>query len=177
MAIAGNFQLSPDRYRERGYSLLPGGPGVAVRRGRCEQLAHLRQGGPHHARARQHGAGCARSVRPLLAGRSAGDLVEADALHLSRRDLGYVGFVQADYEPVQGLHLGRREKRWTSVTRSGPGDLLGIDQPPRPGAGEPRFGGWLTADWFFLPHCELRIDAIVRQDDPFTLLSQLHVFL
>jgi hypothetical protein len=158
MAIAGNYQVSPDRYRERGYSLyLEALASRSVAAGASSLLAFskadritLEQGSTARG---AHGAFARFAPAPPLA-----ILVEADALHLSRRDLGYVGFIQAGYQ--------RR-----------PGDSLGIDRPRRPGAGEPRFGGWLTADWFFLPHCELRVDAIVRQDDPFTLLSQLHVFL
>jgi len=43
--------------------------------------------------------------------------------------------------------------------------------------GKPQFGVWGTVDWFFLPHCEFRADAYKRQQDDFTILGQLHVFL
>ena len=43
--------------------------------------------------------------------------------------------------------------------------------------GKAQFGVWGTVDWFFLPHCELRADAYSRQQDDFTILGQLHVFL
>ena len=177
MAIAGNYQVSPDRYRERGYSLyLEALASRSVAAGVSSLLAFskadritLEQGSTARG---AHGAFARFAPAPPLA-----ILVEADALHLSRRDLGYVGFIQADYEPVQGLHFSATGEVADLGYQRRPGDSLGIDRPRRPGAGEPRFGGWLTADWFFLPHCELRVDAIVRQDDPFTLLSQLHVFL
>lgn len=176
MAIAGNYQVRPDRYRERGYALylealasrsVAAGVSSLLTFSKADRVT-LEQGstarGAHGAFARFAPAA------PLAI------LVEADALHLSRRDLGYVGFLQADYEPVQGLHFGATAEV-LDLGYQRPGDLLVIDQRRRPGAGRPRFGGWLTVDWFFLPHCELRVDAIVRQDDPFTLLSQLHVFL
>jgi hypothetical protein len=46
-----------------------------------------------------------------------------------------------------------------------------------PGNGKPRFGGWATIDWFFLPNFEARFDAIVRQEADVWLLGQLHVYL
>ena len=89
----------------------------------------------------------------------------------SRHDPGYAGFLQADYEPVQGLHFDAT------------GEVLdeGYEQSTlqakSPGFGQPRFGGWLSAFWFFLPHFEARLDGVVRQKDSFELLAQLHVYL
>jgi hypothetical protein len=43
------------------------------------------------------------------------------------------------------------------------------------GLGKPQFGAWISAQWFFLPHLDIRVDAIVRSE--FTLLTQFHAFL
>ncbi|MCC6897997.1 MAG: hypothetical protein IT377_03425 [Polyangiaceae bacterium] len=173
MAIAGNYQLTPDRYRERGYSLYLEGfasSSLAVGASHLFTVAQadrlsLEQGetlrGAHGLFARWS------PLRPLVV------MAEANGLKSSRRDLGYVGFVQADYELTQGLHLGATGEALDAgrVRQTGP------DQAKIPGAGEPRFGGWLTTTWYFLPHCDLRVDAIARQNADFMLMSQLHVFL
>ena len=99
-------------------------------------------------------------------------LFEADVLFRTNTDAGYVGFLQADYEPIQGLHL--------MLT----GELLdeGLSTesdavPIGPGNGEPRFGGWASIDWFFFRQFEARVDFIQRQNDPFTILGQVHFYL
>ncbi len=98
-------------------------------------------------------------------------LAEGDALIKSRHDLGYVGFLQADYEPVQGLHFVATGEVLDEGFEPGLGALRA------PGFGKPRFGGWLSVFWFFLPHLEARLDGVVRQNDSFELLTQLHVYL
>jgi hypothetical protein len=44
--------------------------------------------------------------------------------------------------------------------------------------------GWLTLDWFFLPHSDLRVDGIYQtlpsslgNSQALTLLAQLHTYL
>jgi len=170
MAILGNYQVNPDKYRQRGYSLyaeyLVGsqtGVGVSsmVTKAKKDRITleedPLRQA---------HGV----YVRSALTE----DLVllaEADALFTSDHDAGYVGFAQADYEIIRGLHLMATGE----VQDRGYDQLLG--GPKTKGNGKPQFGVWGTVDWFFLPHCEFRADAYSRQQDDFTILGQLHVFL
>lgn len=174
MGIAGNYQIQSD-YRERGYSgyveaSLGSGLATGVSslitvadkdRVTLEQTKTTR--GAHGAFARM------KLVEPLVL------LAEGDALTMSRRELGYVGFLQADFEVTQGLHL------------IGTGELLdnGYRKPPAgaadvarlPGAGKPRFGGWASVDWFFLPQLELRLDLMGRQDGGGAALAQLHAYL
>lgn len=177
MAIAGNYQVNPDKYRERGYSAtvevlaaksVAAGVSSLVTvaqadRVSLEQAKTLR--GAHGVFARFA------PTQPVVV------LLEADALHATRRDLGYVGFAQLDYELVQGLHVGGTGEALDIGYEKTAGSIAGIDTPRTVGVGKPRFGGWLTADWFFLPHCDLRVDAILRQESAFSLLAQLHVFL
>lgn len=168
MAVVGNYQLYPDRYRERGYSLSLEylvGPELAV--GASSLLAWANQDRFTQAR---------RALRHAhsLHGRTALSrrwvlLAELDLLKQAGRAAGYVGWVQADYEPLRGLHV--------LLT----GELL--DQGQRgsgettPGNGEPRTGVWASVAGYWLSHIELRLDALKRRDAPFSVQAQLHLFL
>jgi hypothetical protein len=169
MGIAGNYQINPDKFRERGYSLylealasddLALGVSSLLTSAQSDRLFLDEETTVRQAHGVLARAALTREVVVLF---------EGDALLRSRRDTGYVGFLQADLEFVQGLHFMLTGEVLDIGTQSG--------AQPSPGQGEPRLGGWISVDWFFLPHMEARIDAIIRQEDPFTLLSQLHVFL
>lgn len=170
MAIAGNYQVHPSRFRERGYSLYfeyliapRTGVGVSSFVTSAERDRVIPE--PGRMLRQAHGL----FTRATLTD-SVVLLAELDALKRSFADLGYVGFAQLDWEAVQGLHL------------MATGEVLdaGYEQsanPQRvPGAGRPQLGGWGSLDWFFLPHCELRLDAVERQNGDFTMLGQFHVF-
>jgi hypothetical protein len=173
MAILGNYQVSPDEFRERGYSfyveILAGSRaafGVSslytyAKRDRLSFETNVARGA--------HGV----STRVAI-GEPIALLGEMDLLTNSTLDLGYVGFLQGDYEIVQGLHgLLTGEVHDHGYPKNGE-----TTNPPAlksPGIGQPEFGAWISAAWFFLPHMDLRVDAIVRGD--FTLLTQFHAFL
>ncbi|HEY6881878.1 MAG TPA: hypothetical protein VI299_27810 [Polyangiales bacterium] len=174
MAIAGNYQLRPDRYRERGYSgfaeyaflpaLAVGASSLITSahadRTSFEQLKTLR--GVHGAFLR------ARVVKPVVV------LAEFDVMHSSRRALGYTGFVQVDYEPLQGLHvMCTAELLDQGKPDAGPG----LPITAVAGAGQVRPGGWFTLDWFFYSQLDLRVDVIARQDAGAYVLAQLHTYL
>jgi hypothetical protein len=177
MAIAGNYQVNPDMYRERGYSAYvetlvtePFATGISSLL--TTSAAEIDTLEPERGVRGAHGLFSRITVAPPLA-----VFVEANALHRSRRELGYVGFLQVDYEPVQGLHLGATGEVLDGGYRQLENPITGLDVDRVPGFGEPRFGGWLTVDWFFLPQLEARLDAVFRQQDPLTLLAQLHAYL
>ena len=86
-------------------------------------------------------------------------------------DAGYVGFLQADYELVQGLHVIATGELLDE------GQAISTTAPATPGSGEPRFGVWGSLDWFFFRQFEARVDFIQRQNDPFTILGQVHFYL
>jgi len=174
MGIAGNYQIRPDAYRERGYSgytelLLR--EGLAVGASSKLTLAQEDRYTLTHAKTAwgAHGAFArVKLLEPLVL------LTEADVLDTGRRKLGYVGNLGLDYEPVQGLHLGATGE----VLDQGYADASRQARIARsPGDGKPRFGGWGTVDWFALPHVELRIDAIARQSSDVWFLGQVHVYL
>jgi hypothetical protein len=170
MGIAGNFQTSPDAYRERGYSgyieraIMPTlAVGVSSLTTYSKRDPRLFKAGTRMA----HGLfGRWNPTEKLVL------MAEGDGVFFlpssgdSRK--GFAGMLQADVEVVQGFHL------------FGTGEVMDLGGP-RSGT---LYGGWLSAAWFFAPHADVRIDAI-EQSVPagpdrllvFTLLSQLHVYL
>lgn len=172
MVILGNYQIGPDEFRERGYSFfveLMAAPRAALgvssnyslaRRDRMTLESNVTRG--------SHGAFTRLTVFDPLA-----VLAEANLILDSSKTLGYVGFIQADYEILQGLH-GILTGELLNAGQSKQDQLAGT--PATKGGGQPAFGAWVSAAWFFLPHLDMRIDAILRPGGP-TLLAQLHAFL
>jgi hypothetical protein len=168
MLSIGNYQLPDDARRQRGYSgyveyllqrrlalgvssfMLVARHEPDVARGG----AYLRQG---HGLTLRYAP-----YEPLVV------LAEVDAIQHTGASLGYVGMASLDLELVQGVHL--------AVT----GECLDRGKPPEgasAGDGTARFGGWLTANWFFFPHLDLRVDLVAREDRSAALLGQLHFYL
>lgn len=171
MAIAGNYQLNPDRFRERGYSgylewMLADWAAVGASSLVTHAQADIVTLEDQSTLRQAHGLFARMAVVPEVV-----VFAEGDALLKSRHDPGYAGFLQADYEPVQGLHF---DATGEVVDEGYESSTL---QAKSPGFGQPRFGGWLSTFWFFLPHFEARLDGVVRQNDSFELLTQLHVYL
>lgn len=172
MAILGNYQINPDMYRERGYSAfleLMAGSRAALgvssfytyaKRDRVSLESNIARGA--------HGVFTRLALADPLA-----LLAEADIMTDSTRSLGYVGFVQADYEVIQGLH-GLVTFEWLDQGYAKSAQMLG--NPRTPGAGQTEVAPWFSADWFFLPHMDVRADFIIRPDN-FEFLGQFHAFL
>jgi hypothetical protein len=168
MAILGNYQMSPDRFRERGYSLYAEylfTPHVAV--GLSSLLTHaaadyVLTGHPENTRQAHGLTGRVAPIKELAI------LAEADVLLSTATTAGYVGMLQADYEVTQGLHF------------IGTGEIVDRGKfpkdPPGVGAGQAQFGGWLSAGWFFFTHFDARVDLVVRQNTPVTLQAQMHYY-
>lgn len=171
MAIAGNYQINPDKYRERGYSFffeLMALDRTAIGLSSLYTYAKTDRSSLEDNVARGAHGGFLRTA----IGDPFALLLEMNLLTNSTTKLGYVGFMQGDYEIVQGLHaIATLEAVNQGLPKSQP------DLAPSPGLGELQLGGWLSAAWFMFPHLDVRIDAIVRQEEPFMLLSQLHVYL
>jgi hypothetical protein len=168
MAVAGNYQIYPDRYRERGYAasaeFLAGptnafGVSSLVTFANEDRFTQTRRAVRH-----AHGVNGRFGMSPELA-----ILAEVDALKDAGRNWGATGLVQLDDEPVRGLH-------WMLT-----GEVL--DQgapekgPPSLGNGEPKVGAWISLDWHFLSHFEARVDFVKRQETPISLQAQFHWFL
>lgn len=169
MGIAGNFQLGPDVYRERGYSafaeltLAPSayiGLSSLVTTAGADAMLGTSVATLRHA----HGLFARYAPTEALA-----LLAEVDFLAWVARPqldrLGFAALLQADWEPVVGLHL------------------IGLLEAAHAGAQVgPSLGAWASVAWYFAPHCELRVDNLVRRSSAgapatYTLLAQLHFFL
>jgi hypothetical protein len=183
MGIAGNYQSSPDSFRERGYSgflELMIGDTAAFGISSLTTFAKNDRFAPEENRPtmrQAHGLFTRVGVVKELA-----VLAEFDAVDRSRKELGYAGFLQLDFEPAQGLHfIGTLEAANTGYP-SNPqtGELMmgvPVKQKRVPSTGELQLGYWIGAQWFFAPHFDVRVDAIFRKGDPMQVMSQLHVYL
>jgi hypothetical protein len=173
MAIAGNYQINPDLYRERGYSgyieFLTGARSAVGVSSLITEAKRDRITLEDDVLRMVHG--------PFLRAALADPLVlllEGDMLKRSNAELGYVGFVQLDLEAVQGLHFMASGETLDTGYPTGGGPT---GTPRAPGSGKPKVGAWATVNWFFYTHFDVRVDAIMRKAEPFTLLGQLHMYL
>jgi hypothetical protein len=170
MAILGNYQLRPDVFRERGYSgyaEIAAASWLAL--GVSSLVTHAKRDIYKATPMTRHAHGVFARVAPLpqLVLLVEGDFV-AKAITDAKSQLGYAGMLQVDYEPIQGLHVIA-----TAETYHAGGETTAQS-----------WTAWLGADWFFLPHADLRIDA-TRGSIAFgtntissaAYLAQLHVFL
>jgi hypothetical protein len=183
MALLGNYQLNPDQFRERGYAgyvefKAAEWAGVGV----SSMLTYAKADyvDPLHSAntIRQvHGAFARLGPKEWVA-----ILAEADALITTTSgnaistggtSPGFVSTVQVDFEPTQGVHLIATGETWIQS-----GVVL---SPTSPGITAKSFAGWLSAQWFFAPHADVRFDFVAASlmDGPvsFYLLPQFHVYL
>jgi hypothetical protein len=169
MLVIGNFQINPDRYRERGittsveYLLTPtlalGGSGLLTR------AAEDAFTGVDNSVRYAYGVNGRWGMSPKLS-----LLGEFDLLKEKGRSRGYTGFVQADYEPLRGLHFMLTGEVLDQ------GLLEDSDVQPLRGSGAARYGSWISIDWFLATHFELRLDGVMRQDDVFHGQAQAHIY-
>ena len=167
MLIAGNYQISPDAYRERGYSAYAEiAPVSSAAFGVSSLVTHAARDlvlwVPNTRQA--HGVFARWApVHPLVLLGEA-DLVPQSALSST----GYATMLQADVEPTQGVHLIA-----TGENMKDPGVSAGTS-----------WSGWLGADWFFAPHADARFDFKKESSalgpahlSRTELMLQLHVYL
>jgi hypothetical protein len=170
MGIVGNFQISPDGYRERGYSafgeyaLAPNaylGLSSLVTRAEFDSFNRF-LGRPTVRHA--HGLFVRWAPAPQVALMAEGDFLAWVATPALDR-FGYAAMLQADVEPLQGLHL-------ILIAEAAKGRLnTGTS-----------LGAWGSVAWYPLPHLEVRLDNIVRNSGagkPFVynFVAQFHLFL
>jgi hypothetical protein len=169
MGIAGNYQIGPDDYRERGYSLYAEyvvKPGLAIGVSSLVTRAGRNRLRPDEKNFVRQAHGATARVAP---NREFALLAEVDLLASNGTNtVGHAAMAQADYEPVSGLHfLGTLESQDRGRV-DGTSAVLG--------QGQPMFGGWLSVNWFFLTHLDFRLDLVLRQQSPATFQSQLHFY-
>jgi len=171
MAIAGNYQIHPDSLRQRGYS------GYAE----YDAITHLALGASSlvtHQSADlllrtpvwRHAHGVFARYAPIeeLVLMTETDLLFESQPPPAPNRLGVATDVQVDLEPVQGLHV------------IGTGEILDAYLSQNP----PSYRLWGSLAWFFLPHVDLRFDALWESDalpksrsNADVFLAQLHAYL
>jgi len=177
MGIAGNYLIDDPAYREQGYSgYVEGAFSNAFTLGLSSLVTHADLGLSSIANPFVHDPffGAAddwRQAHGLFSRWHAGGpwvlLAEADLLVQSAsgvaRDWGGTGFLQADFEALQGLHFiftgeGLHQNQVTS------------------------YGAWFSVSWFFFTYAEARIDTTFTEfgvpggghEPSFSVLGQLH---
>jgi hypothetical protein len=170
MGIVGNFQVHPDDYRERGYSLyVEYAPANTIAVGASSQFTRATRDIIYNVTDYRQAHGVFARVSPYqqLVLMAEVDWVYQSLTWNGHRG-GYAGFLQADIEPVQGVHV-----------------MVTGESMDSGSAGEPSsFGAWLSGVWFFAPHMDVRLDGVYQtlrspagNTNVWVWLPQIHVFL
>jgi hypothetical protein len=171
MAIAGNYQLSPDTYRRRGYAGFNEWV-VAPKLGLGVSSMVTYVGTDPDLKTTWSVSG---AHGPFLRWVPLADLTvlaEADLLHRSpgygQITAGGAGMLQLDYEILRGLHGATTTELYK----------------PAESASSNNFRQWVTATWFAYPHLDLRGDAVWASEiygnqrmTSSMFLAQVHVSL
>ncbi len=151
MLIAGNFQVKPDTFRERGYSAYL--EYALLRRlavGASSKITHANTDLilASEAIRQDHGIFARWSPWTPLVLMGEGDLTfssqPATPSFAAINTLGFVGMLQADLEVIQGVHAMGTGELWSQPTDTK----------------YPSVGVWGSVAWFFAPHADVRFDAI-----------------
>ena len=169
-AIAGNYQASPDAFRERGYSgYVEWNPVGRYVVGASSLVTHVAEDVYFRAANTRQAHGLLVRAAPFqpLAVLAEADYVTQAPMGLARWN-GLATMLQLDLEPWQGLHV------------IGTGETYASGQPGTPTS----WGAWGGLGWFVWSHVDVRFDYMHRAEaygmvrvpvDAF--MGQLHVFL
>ncbi|MFI5300717.1 MAG: hypothetical protein ACHREM_21760 [Polyangiales bacterium] len=170
MGILGNYQISPDAYRERGYAgFLELAPIPKLAIGISSLMTYAQKDlnllVPDLRQA--HGVFFRATPFKELVLLGEGDLV-LDRPTGAPNANGFASMVQADVEPIQGLHFIATAESWS----------------PGGASTSASFGAWASVHWFFYSHMDVRFDYVYRDQavGNVTLpvqvaLLQLHAYL
>ncbi len=170
MAILGNFQISPDDFRDRGYSgFVEYAAAQRLAVGASSSITHVAQDVELQSRLWRQAHGLFSRYAPAT---WVALLSEVDFTLFSQppsnNAFGLVAMLQADFEPVQGLHA------------IATGELLDRKLSAYPLS----YSTWGSFAWFFAPHADVRVDAIWEslatvsaRSSVTTLLGQIHLYL
>ena len=170
MAIAGNFEVHPDDFRERGYSgYFEYEPEKTLAVGASSMFTRATRDIDFGVTDYRYCNGLFMRYAPVqqLVVLAEGDSVYQSLTWNGHRG-GYAGFIQADVEPSQGVHL-----------------MLTGETMNSGAAGEvPSFSAWFSMGWFFWSHMDLRVDNIYQvlgspggTTNVLSFLVQLHAYL
>ncbi len=153
MGILGNYQISPDAYRQRGYSgYIEYAPLHTLAVGASSMVTHATLDPTLLTEAIRQNHGLFMRYSPWwpIVLSAEGDVVFTSQpptqLQGAVNKLGFVGLIQGDVEAIQGVHIMA-----TGELQAQPTDN-----------GLPSVSGWASAAWFFAPHADVRLDAILQ---------------
>ncbi|MGZ6071784.1 MAG: hypothetical protein ACXWK8_11240, partial [Myxococcaceae bacterium] len=115
MAIAGNFQVSPDQYRERGvsgYVEAMVAPSVAVGVSGLITRAQIGLGGSVPVLRQAYGGFLRAGIVSTLGILAEGDVVLSQGLGTGVLQTSSVTWTQLDWEPIQGFHVMPAFETW-----------------------------------------------------------------
>ncbi len=170
MAIAGNFQVSPAAYRDRGYAgYFEYALDPTLATGVSSHIVHVERDIQLATPAWRHAHGAfARWTSPWkpLVVMAEGDYILVS--QPSRNQGGVAAMMQLDFEPFQGIH--------GIIT----GELLNERMTANPTS----YGLWTGVQWFFAPHVDVRFDGVFQEIAAgggrvgvTSLIGQIHAFL
>jgi hypothetical protein len=170
LLIAGNYAVSPDHFRSRGYAAFAEYavlPTAAI--GVSSMITHAKLDIVYLTPAFRHAHGAFfrySPIEPVVLG-GEWDLLFVSQPTPDTNTWGGAGMLTADVEPLQGLHVGST-----------------YELDARDFGGPKSRAYWLSAWWFFLPHADARIDFVGQSlgtpagaAKAFTLVTQVHVYL
>ncbi|MFO0694089.1 MAG: hypothetical protein U0230_11075 [Polyangiales bacterium] len=179
MGILGNYSISPDSRRQRGYSgYLEYSPTERIAIGASSLFTYAGADANPTADPTTNNQNVFRFAEGAFLRYSPVEwfVLSAEGNWIRHKDdtysaNGMASYVQGDFEPVQGLHLIGTFETMKSV--------LGPSLPYS-------YGGWASVQWFFFPHADLRLDTNLQSAvypgvpgrtrvESFVL--QLHVYL
>jgi hypothetical protein len=174
MAVLGNYQLTPDVFRERGYAgYVEFNLAQKVGAGISSLVTYAGQDvvmQTVHTVRQVHGLFTRASPHEMVV-----LLAEADAtINTSTTGTipGAIAMLQLDLEPTQGLHLIGTGEAMVQ------GDLPAAISPSGRAAS---YDGWAGVLWFFAPHCDARFDfvasSVLNGGVSYYALPQLHFYL
>ena len=170
MGIVGNFQVSPDAFRQRGYSAYAEyAPTNTLALGASSLFTRATRDIVYGVTDYRYANGVFGRYAPV---QQVVLLAEMDSVYQSLtwhgHRGGYAGFIQADVEPAQGIHL------------MATGELMNTGSVGEP----PSYSAWFSAAWFFWSHMDLRVDNVYQvigspagDTSVLSLLVQYHVYL
>jgi hypothetical protein len=170
MGILGNYQISPDAHRQRGYAAtVEAVPLSRLAVGASSLVTHVAEDVRLEvADLRQaHGLFVRASPVESLVLLAEGDVVH-DAPTKAASSTGFASMLQSDLEPIGGLHVILTGETWTPGTP----------------ATKSSYGGWAALDWFCLRQLDVRFDLMWRRMafgpdtiDATAILVQAHLYL
>jgi hypothetical protein len=184
--VLGNYQINPDAFRQRGYAgfieaivapKMSVGASSLVNFAKQDYLSDTEGFALFNTIRQVHGAFARLTpAEPLVL------LIEADATITTGSAgattapattmPGFVALIEADIEPVQGLHFLPAVETW----------IQGDYATPTGGVTTGKsYSAWAGVLWFFAPHADLRFDfvatTVLNGPVQYYALPQLHLYL